>query len=387
YSYLFVVLDIFYNIYRISFIYSLVRYSRYPYIVNLFGLPKDVIAECIEGFVARSTSLKKTRTFPEWVDKNFGTGFARHFFLPYQKKIFAYDLDDITASWTGRFVPQTSLREMILGALEDRTNDAIGYNAHFYYPKQGGIQYWILKLAQALKKPINTLYNVNTIDIKNKVIEFTNGHTQKYDILISTMPLDTLITKIKELPSTRFKTALEHLACNAVINFNLGVARNDLSEKHWIYFPEEKYPFYRIGFPHNLATSMAPEGCSSLYGEFAHIGKSHDEVQTMLKQALAQTKKVLKIDQQDILTEKIITIPHAYVIYNTWREKYLPHLHVALHKHAVYSIGRYGEWKYASMQEAVLDGKKIVDDLTVVPAKTAFYQEQTATNKHRKEAM
>ncbi|MGE4168855.1 MAG: NAD(P)/FAD-dependent oxidoreductase, partial [Candidatus Babeliales bacterium] len=75
-------LDQFNTINRKSFIYSHERYTRYPYQVNLFGLPKDVIAECIEGFVARSTSLKKTRTYPEWVDKNFGTGFARHFFLP-----------------------------------------------------------------------------------------------------------------------------------------------------------------------------------------------------------------------------------------------------------------------------------------------------------------
>ena len=39
-----------------------------------------------------------------------------------------------------------------------------------------------------------------------------------------------------------------------------------------------------------------------------------------------------------------------------------------LKEQSVYSVGRYGEWKYSSMQEAVLDGKKIAEKLVVIPA-------------------
>jgi protoporphyrinogen oxidase len=372
-------------IHRKSFIYSHERYTRYPYQINLYGLPEATIADCIEGFVNKKTIRKKVRSFPEWVQSNFGAGFARHFFLPYQRKIFAYNLHDITASWTGRFVPQTSLREMIVGALKDKTDDAIGYNAHFYYPKQGGIEYWILKLAQAIAKPIITEYCVQSIDTKNKVVKFTNGHEEPYHVLINTMPLDTLLGMLKEPTTRNFAQARKNLKCNSVVNFNLGVARHDLSEKHWIYFPETEYPFYRIGFPHNFADSMAPQGCSSLYGEFAHIGKSKAFVQRTLKQALAQTKKILGIAEHEIVTEKIMHISHAYVIYNFWREQHLPKVHARLQEHDIYSVGRYGEWKYASMQEGVLDGKKIAEQITILPAKTAYYQEQPIIKEQQKE--
>ena len=108
---------------------------------------------------------------------------------------------------------------------------------------------------------------------------------------------------------------------------------------------------------------MAPEGCSSLYGEFSHIKKSSSTVKKTLDIALHATKKLFKLASHDIITEKIISIPHAYVIYDFWREKNLPKIHETLRSDNIYSIGRYGAWKYSSMQEAVLDGKKMAEEL------------------------
>lgn len=94
---------------RKSAIYSHDRLSHYPYQMNLYGLPLDVLSECVEGFVKRPTSMKKPKSFSDWVLKYFGSGFAKHFFLPYNSKIFSYDMKKYTPSWTGRFVPQTTL--------------------------------------------------------------------------------------------------------------------------------------------------------------------------------------------------------------------------------------------------------------------------------------
>ena len=117
---------------------------------------------------------------------------------------------------------------------------------------------------------------------------------------------------------------------------------------------------------------MTPDGCSSLYGEFAYIGKSKHTVQRMLHDALTQIKKLLNIAKHDIITEKIMYITHAYVIYNFWREKNLTRLLARLEACNIYSTGRYGAWKYSSMQEAVLDGKKVAETITIQPAIRAF---------------
>lgn len=369
---------------RRSFIYSQETYTRYPFQINLFGLPVKTIADCIEGYVQRK---KKTHPlfFKEWVLAHFGSGFAKYFFYPYQKKIFACDLRTLTADWTGRFVPSTSLEQIIQGALTDSGDEAIGYNAQFFYPKQGGIIAWVKQLASALQQPIYTQCTVTSIDIKQKIVTFADGHIQPYDHLISSMPLDRLLGVLQEPSDSSLASAAAHLQCNSVINFNLGIARPDVSDKHWIYFPEPEIPFYRLGFPHNFAASMAPAHCSSLYGEFAYIKKSSRWIQHQLKQSLHATKKILSLSDSDIITQKIMHISHAYVIYDRWRQKNLPMLLKRLADANIYSVGRYGEWKYASMQEAVLDGKKIAEQLIILPATKSWIAPELSDTEKGKE--
>ncbi len=347
---------------RRSFIFSHDVYTKYPFQINLHGLPIEVIVECITGFVARKTNAHP-HSFTDWVKAQFGDGIAKHFFFPFQEKIFAYDINKITASWTGRFVPSTSLEQMLHGSLADQTQGNIGYNARFLYPKKGGIFSWVQTFAQQLQQPIITNHCVKTIDMRQKMVTFTNGHSEPYELLISTMPLDTLLSHVHERSSVSFKSAQAHLKCNRVINFNLGINHPHLSDKHWVYFPEKKYPFYRLGFWHNFSEHMVPPGHSSLYGEFSYLDKSPQWVNDTLRQSIDAVKKLFTIASPDIVTEKIITISHAYVIYDHWREKYLPLLLDRLVEEQIYSIGRYGAWKYASMQEAVLDGKQIAHEM------------------------
>ncbi len=381
--------DQFNVIHRKSFVYSQDTFTKFPYQVNLYGLPIDTITECIEGYVNRNlkrtypsihppffqndghsgrTVKKKSenqnpKTFVEWVLANFGPGFAKHFFYPYQGKIFAYDIHKLTSSWTGRFVPQTSLKQIIQGAIREPHDEPIGYNAQFFYPKHGGIQSWVHKIANHLIKPIRTQYCVSKINVENKTVHFTNGHIESYQQLINTIPLDTFLGLVEEKSDTNLKHALKYLKCNSVVNFNIGMNVPNITDKHWVYFPETKYPFYRIGFSHNFATSMAPVGCSSLYGEFAHFRKSPEWIKQTLNNSLRLTKDWLKIDNSNIITQKILNISHAYVIYDAWRDKNVPLLHAKLNELDISSIGRYGAWKYSSMQEAVLDGKEVAEDL------------------------
>jgi len=95
----------------------------------------------------------------------------------------------------------------------------------------------------------------------------------------------------------------------------------------------------------------------------------HEEYRT----AHTQIKKIFGLTAADIVTEKLITISHAYVTFDFWRERNLPKLLHRLEQEAIHSVGRYGSWKYASMQEAVLDGKKIADTLTMMPAQRWYH--------------
>lgn len=350
------------TIVRRSFIYSQDRFTEYPYQINLQGLPAETIVECITGFVERRQSKKQPKSFEQWVLQNFGAGFGKHFFFPYQGKIFDYPVKKLSASWTGRFVPATSLREMLYGALEPRAAQ-IGYNSQFFYPHKGGIFFWIDKLAQQLINPLRTEHAVTKIDSVKKIVYFTNGHSEPYKKLISTLPLDSMLELLHEPSSSSVKSARKNLLCNSVVNFNLGINKPDVSDKHWIYYPENQYPFYRVGFWHNFSAHMAPAGHSSLYGEFSSLNNTQQQIGEKLDASLKTVKKLFKLNEQDIVLEKVITVKHAYVIYNQWRDKHLPPLLQALEQRHIHSVGRYGAWKYSSMQEGLLDGKVIAEKM------------------------
>jgi len=372
---------------RRSFVFSQNTFTRYPFQINLFGLPEKTITECIETYVTRKKTTRKPRNFPEWVVQNYGSGMAKHFFFPFQSKIFACDLRNISPSWVGRFVPPTSLRQIIGGAIKDSFDQSVGYNANFFYPKQGGIEFWIQKLAQNIKKPIHINYEVTRIDARNKKIIFSNGHIQEYDILITTMPLDLFLQQLDEPAHTNLAVASTKLQCNSVVNFNYGIARENLTEKHWIYVPEKKYPFYRLGFPHNFASSMTPDGASSLYGEFSHLQSSPRSIKAKLTAAKKGVMEILNLKESDIITEKIIDISHAYVLYTHWRERNVSKLLAQLATLNIFSTGRYGAWKYSSMQEAILDGKKTAESVTVLPAQKLDYYELDNSQKHKEKEL
>lgn len=349
------------TIQRRSLIYSNGIYTPFPFQVNMYGLPPSIIADCIEGFVARNKLRKKSPNFLEWATTQFGSGITKHFFEPYQKKLFACDLADITASWTSRFVPKTTLREIIHGALQPPKN-TIGYNAQFYYPKEGGINRWVKALKNQIKKLINTDHCVETINLETKRVTFTNGTSVNYKTVVNTLPLDQFLKLLKEPSSSSLKRAAQKLRCNSVLNFNLGLARPNISDAHWIYLPEKDFPHYRMGFYHNFSQSMVPQNCSSIYGEISYFKKDR-YLKKRLDIALEQTKKLLNITSADIIIQKNISIERAYVIYDFWRERNLSKIHQQLVDRSIHSIGRYGAWKYSSMQEAILEGRTMAEEL------------------------
>ncbi len=352
---------------RQSFIYSNEQVTRYPFQMNLHALPISVIADCIEGFVKRRAPNNRTisnkSSFYSWVQTNFGSGFGKHFFFPYQEKIFCYPVRRLSATWTGRFVPATSLHHIIQGAINPYDNKNVGYNARFYYPAQGGIQRLIEGIVTQLINPISYQIKITAINLNNQTIQLSDGSVIQYKKLISTMPLKALCAMICDRSDTVFNHAHRQLLASSVLNINVGVSRRDWTDKHWIYVPEPIYHFYRIGFPHNLTPAMAPHEHSSLALECAY--RDTIPADTVAK-AIAQAKHLLHIADHEIATVNILDLPCAYVTYNRRRDEVVPVLLARLKENGIYSIGRYGSWKYASMQEAIIEGIDTAQELLTI---------------------
>ncbi len=356
---------------RSSWIYSHEVLTRYPFQANTYGLPDAVIDECLFGFLktihAPRENQKKTSpiSFKDWALKNFGEGICEHFLFPYNEKLWQRPLDSMTTEWQGRFVPAPKVSEVLYGAVMDQKK-AFGYNASFLYPRKGGIQSLPNALASRLKKnQLAVQSEVLSIDLKTNQALIKNLGIVSFKRLINTIPLNEFISLLKEIP-TRVERAASELSSNSVYCLNLGVSGKVMSGKHWIYFPEKKYPFYRVGFYHQFSPFNAPAKSSSLYVEFSRNSKSKVDLSELESLALKGLKdcKILGPENRALVKEWL-PISCGYVIYDFKRTKALNVIFPYLAKKKVESIGRYGAWKYSFMEEAIMDGKRCAEKLAL----------------------
>lgn len=355
--------DRFMRIDRRAFIHSHGVMTPYPFQVNTHGLPAEVVAECLTGFVtamlagAVAPEEVPRLSFREWVVRTFGPGIARHFMIPYNEKLWLTDLDEVTCDWVSWSIPRPSLEEVIEGAV-GISRKAFGYNPSFLYPREGGIQVLPSALAERVRR-VRCGAEVVSVDAPRRTVVTSDGAEHPYDRLISTLPLPKLVSITKGLTSWA-DDAVRRLRHVAVINMNLGIDRVAHTDKHWVYFPGKEFVFYRVGFPASFTSAAAPAGCSSLYVEMAaRPGEPWDEEQLFeqARDGLVRAGLLGKTDR--IVTRATFYIDPAYVIYDEHRREVLPKLIEELGSWGIHSVGRYGGWYYNSMEDSLSDGRAL----------------------------
>jgi protoporphyrinogen oxidase len=177
--------------------------TRYPFQANLFGLPPSVISECLLGFIEAHSdphSQEPAQNFADFCDKRFGKGISRHFMLPYNRKLWGVDPAEITAAWCSRFVPIPKLPEVVRGAVGD-TPPELGYNAHFLYPREGGIETLVHRIVERL--PAERLHRgapLEQIELATRTAVI-GGERFSFRSLVATLPLPELCRRIIDLPA------------------------------------------------------------------------------------------------------------------------------------------------------------------------------------------
>jgi protoporphyrinogen oxidase len=367
----------------------------YPFQANLSALPDDVRLDCLLGFaesLRRGNALEpgsfdppKTRfplsfldvkvprggyaaSFATWARATFGRGLADHFFLPYNAKNFATDLETITAEWVSWAVPKPDLEDVLRGALAMQRK-VFGYNPRFRYPRRGGIRALPDALAKGLRN-VERAAAVTRIDAKARRVHLADGRSHAYRSLVATNPLPELVAMVDDLPAGVRQAAAKLRWC-AVASYNFGIAGGLDHERHWIYYPDPQLPFYRVGFPSNLTPQMAPDGTSSLCAEVAYRGTiddgdrgatpSLDDVATALRRcgALPAAAKI------EVATR--VDLPYGYVLFDADRRAALPAIFAALLERDIIPVGRYGAWDYLSMEQTILQGRETATYLASRP--------------------
>jgi protoporphyrinogen oxidase len=354
---------------RNAWVYTHKKFIPYPFQANLYGLPAKVAQECLLGFIEnhQNGSFQAQRNghdFLIWVKTTFGRGIAKHFLFPYNRKFWQVPLRSLTCEWLDGFIPVPSLSQVIEAAIEENRRQ-FGYNAWFWYPKKGGISQLALSLAAGLRN-IHTKSRVAEIDPLKKKIKLACGLQERYDYLISTLPLPDMPQIVKGMPP-KLLSSFKRLRWNSILNLNLGLNNAPLDKRHWIYLPQKEIRCFRVGFYHNFSLTNTPAAKSSLYAELAFAQDRRIEISNAVRDIKTDLQKLgLLTGKEVICAEEANYIKYGYPIYDKNYRSSRDKIRDYLVLNDILPCGRYGSWRYFSMEDAILDGKRAADSLSNV---------------------
>ncbi|MCX5726498.1 MAG: FAD-dependent oxidoreductase, partial [Candidatus Saganbacteria bacterium] len=333
---------------RESFIWALDRFVPYPFQNNIRYLPKGALLECVAGLIGTKMNMKEPKNFLEWIYATFGKGVAKYFMVPYNQKTWSHPLEAMDKAWVSERVSVIDLKRIMKNVLSKKDDLGWGPNSKFFYPLSGGIQGLFDRFVPFIKNKLHLGREALEVDTEGKTIRFNDGEIVHFDKLISTVPLNELVKKIKSKPISVVE-ASNRLLWNSVYAVGIGVKGPSRSTKNWIYFPEKNVPFYRVTYLSNYSPEVAPDGCFSLLCETSfseHAPKQKQSIVEKTIQGLIEAKLLAKEDRDRIISEYLIEQDHAYPIPTLERDRALRTIQPYLIEKGIFSIGRFGAWKY-----------------------------------------
>ncbi len=338
------------------------RTTSYPVQINTSGLAPEVRRDCLLGFVrawAASDDGQDPEDFRQWVLNRFGEGLGEHFFFPYNSKLYRARPEDLSLDWVGRYVPKPKIEDVVDGAF-GLYRDPVGYNAVFRYPRNGGIR--LLPDMVAEHTPgLELGREVVRVHLGEGWVELADGERLPWRKMLSTISLPALVDRLADELPDEVRAARAALRWVRVLNLALGVEGDAPSPEHWLYFPDPELPFYRVGFPSNHG-ALAPTGHHTVSIEVS-LDPGEGDVAGLAEAAEEAAVAAGLLDRAAVRVRRVTVLDPAYVVFDHPRREAVALLRGFLRERGVMLAGRWAEWKYSAMEDAILDGMRAARSL------------------------
>jgi protoporphyrinogen oxidase len=307
--------------------------------------------------------------FESWVVNRFGRRLYDIYFGPYTAKVWGRDPRKLSSSWAAQRVAVVDLWDLTLRTLGLRKGDNqfhhTEYKDLFWYPRKG-VGSIFEKMAEKTVEGGGNLH----LQARMTEVHHENGritqvvyqqHGQTYvvpcDYLVSTVPVGVLVRSMRPEPPEEILNAARNLKFRAMIFLYLKLNKPQVTDDHWIYFPDPKVIFNRISEMNNFSSESAPDGKGSLTVEITcDIG---DEIWTSSEEELYE-KTIWGLEQAGLIKrEEVIghffeRLPHAYPSYDLNYEGNLAALAYYLSGFEnIITGGRQGLFRYINTDHAL----------------------------------
>ena len=321
----------------------------YPFQKHIDQLPFEDFLECLRG-LGETTDGAPT-DLHDMFFKRYGAGIAGKFLVPYNEKVYGTDLRRLDPDAMGRFMPAADVKSILSGLGKGSSDDS--YNAHFVYPKAGAVRFVEALIGGnadrvLLGEPVlRVCLSTRTATTSLRRISFR--------ILVSTVALP----KTLALCGIPYENTLYRWS--DVMVANMGFEEGNTFGQHWIYFPQPEIPFYRVGFYNNITDEQR----LSLYVEMGVTsGPASRSIQAWADVAVEWLKTVGIVPHGAArIAEKLVLMSPGYVHLGAGVQRSVAEAKEVLGRRNVHTVGRYGSWRYCSIEDCILEARELATEL------------------------
>lgn len=326
----------------------------YPFQANFRHIrDPEVVEECASG-LATAVGGDGVSNFEEFIECRFGAGIARHFMLPYNRKLWGIDLKRLATDWVEeRVAAPEGTREKFEASGGKRK--PLQADTTVAYPARGGFG----SIVQALVKQLKDLRLGKTalrLDPLKRELIMKDQQIIRWSRVVSTMPINKLLEILPDVPPPLVRDAsrLQFLSLAlvlVVINHSV-----DTSIQR-VYCADPDMPFHKIVINH---TSSPYLRSLPYHGVMAELSYSPEkplppgDLEPPVIQGLLAMRIIKSVNE--VHSVKVLKVSYGYPVPTHEREMIVRRIRSWLEQRRIHTVGRFGEWSYINSDEALYRG-------------------------------
>ncbi|WP_026651480.1 protoporphyrinogen/coproporphyrinogen oxidase [Butyrivibrio proteoclasticus] len=215
---------------------------HHPFEANIWELPEDEQQKFLDSIseAGCNTGAKKPEKFIDWITWKLGDKIAEEYMLPYNRKMFGDNLNDLGIYWLDK-LPDVSYEETLESCRQKKAFGKQPGHAQFFYPKKYGYGEIWLRMGDALGNALKTSEKVKELNLTDRSVRLGDGTQIEAEFIITTIPWSSIELKNAPQEVADAAKSLRHTSIEVTYH------EEDMdTDAQWIYFPDEDKDYHRI---------------------------------------------------------------------------------------------------------------------------------------------
>jgi protoporphyrinogen oxidase len=384
-----------------SRIYMFGKYLKYPFelqnLLRAMPLTDSLLAGLSFGrnLLAKQFRTPRLVSYKDWFVHLYGHRLYETMCRPYTSKIWHTDPAEISADWAEQRFQGENLKRLLKRVIRklltlnfsnyDLEDDSLAPDGGpFYYPRRG-----IQELPDALARSaashgttIETAVTITGVSVEQRTVTYERlgvRQTVEFDQLISTIPIHAFY-HLQERRSAEVEQALAGLKYMDIIFVYVFLGRSQLSNDHWLYFPDPDIVFNRAVEFSNWSPDMCPPGSTSVCFDITVFADADRDqlwrapVDALANRVLEDAERVGYLRRSEVIGTHVFRVREAYPYYDLDYRTKLDTVVQFLESGHVSLLGRTGVFQYNNSDNSIEMGFLLADKFIAGEQRGSIYQ-------------